>query len=56
MLVVIRNRVSHLIQEGKTEQKTLAAHPTADYDARIEGSKTTADRLVRQMYRELKDA
>jgi glyoxylase-like metal-dependent hydrolase (beta-lactamase superfamily II) len=33
MLMNVRDRVSKLIQEGKTEDEVLAAHPTASYDA-----------------------
>jgi len=32
MLVAVRDRVSDLIRQGKTEDQVIAAHPTADFD------------------------
>ena len=54
MMLAIRDKVDVLVKQGKTNAEVLAAHPTADYDARVPDSKTTADRFVNQLYAELK--
>jgi cyclase len=56
MIVDIRNRVAQLVAQGKSQDEVLAAHPTADYDARVPNSKETSDRFVTQLYGELKSA
>ncbi len=56
MIMTIRDRVAQLVQQGKTQDEVLAAHPTADYDAKVTGVGTTADRFVTQLYAELKPA
>lgn len=32
MLVAVRDRVSEMIRQGKTEEQVIAAHPTGDFD------------------------
>ena len=54
MMIAIRDKVAELVKQGKTNAEVLAAHPTADYDARVPDSKTTSDRFVNQLYAELK--
>ena len=54
MILAIRDRVAKLVQQGKTAEETLAAHPTGDYDAKIPQAKETSDRFVGQLYAELK--
>jgi cyclase len=54
MILAVRDRVAQLIAEGKTQEEVLAAHPTADYDARVPNSKETTERFVNQVYAELK--
>jgi cyclase len=56
MILAIRDRVAQLVAQGKTQDEVLAAHPTADYDARIPNSKETTERFVTQLYAELKPA
>lgn len=56
MILVIRDRVAALVAQGKTQEEVLAAHPTADYDARVPNSKETTERFVTQLYAELKPA
>jgi cyclase len=56
MVLAIRDRVSKLIQQGKTVDEVLAAHPTSDYDSRVPMSMETSERFVRQLYAELKPA
>ena len=54
MIVVVRDRIAQLIQQGKTVEEVTAAKPTADYDARVPGGTGTAARFVGQLYAELK--
>jgi cyclase len=54
MILAIRDRVSQLMQQGKTVDEVMAAHPTADYDARVPNSAETTQRFVNQVYAELK--
>ena len=54
MMIAIRDKVAELVKQGKSNAEVLAAHPTADYDARVPDSKTTSDRFVNQLYAELK--
>jgi glyoxylase-like metal-dependent hydrolase (beta-lactamase superfamily II) len=56
MILAIRDKVGQLVQQGKTAQEVLAAHPTAEYDARVPMAKETADRFVGQLYAELSPA
>jgi cyclase len=54
MIIAIRDKVAQLIAQGKTQEEVLAAHPTADYDAKVPTASTTSDRFVGQLYAELK--
>ncbi|MBZ5579475.1 MAG: MBL fold metallo-hydrolase [Acidobacteriia bacterium] len=54
MMLVIRDRVAKLIQQGKTQEEVLAAKVTADYDSKVTGVGTTGDRFIGQLYAELK--
>ena len=58
MIIAMRDRVSRLVQQGKTQQEVVAAKLTADYDARVPGGAATGnpDRFVGQVYAELKGA
>jgi glyoxylase-like metal-dependent hydrolase (beta-lactamase superfamily II) len=56
MILAIRDRVAPLVSQGKTQEEVLAAHPTAEYDARVPNSKETTERFVDQVYAELKAA
>jgi glyoxylase-like metal-dependent hydrolase (beta-lactamase superfamily II) len=53
MILVIRDKVAALVQQGKTVDEVLAAKPTSDYDS-IPNASTTSERFVRQLYAELK--
>lgn len=55
MILVLRERVAAMIKEGKTQDEIVAAHPTADYDGKIENVQKTNDRFVTQLYSELKN-
>jgi cyclase len=56
MVLAIRDKVSQLVSQGKTQDEVLAAHPTADYDGKVPNSKETTERFVTQLYAELKPA
>lgn len=54
MLLAVRDKVAQLVAQGKTQDEVMAAHPTADFDAKVPNSKETTDRFVTQLYAELK--
>jgi cyclase len=54
MILVVRDKVAALVQQGKTVEEVLAAKPTSDYDAIVPNSSTTSERFIRQVYAELK--
>jgi len=54
ILLAIWDRVERLAKQGKTQDEVIAAHPTSDYDAQVAGGKQNADRLLRQIYAEIK--
>ena len=56
MILAIRDRVAQMVAQGKTQEEVLAAHPTADYDAKVPNSKETTERFLTQLYAELKPA
>ena len=56
MIIAVRDRVAALMKQGKTQDEIVAAKPTSDYDARIPGVGTTADRFVTGIVQELTPA
>lgn len=56
MIMAIRDRVAQMVAQGKTQEEVVAAHPTADYDAKVPNSKETSERFITQVYAELKTA
>jgi cyclase len=54
MILVIRDRVKALVDEGKTVDEVLAAKPTSEYDDKVPSAATTSERFIRQLYAELK--
>jgi cyclase len=54
MILTIRDRVSALIAQGKTQEEVIAAKPLADLDARVQQAGTTGDRFLGQVYADLK--
>src|SRR5580658_6822912 len=54
MILVVRDKIAALVQQGKTVEEVLAAKPTSDYDAIVPNASTTSERFVRQVYAELK--
>jgi glyoxylase-like metal-dependent hydrolase (beta-lactamase superfamily II) len=56
LTLVMRHRVAAMIKQGMTQEQVIAAHPTADYDAKVEQAQTTSERFLTQLYGELKAA
>jgi cyclase len=64
MILAVQAKVQQLINQGKTEDEVLAAKVTAPYDAQVPGGLlpantgggTSADRFVRMVYSQLKNA
>jgi cyclase len=56
IILAVRDRVAKMIAQGMTEEQVVAAHPTAEFDAKVSKIGTTQDRFVRQVYEELKSA
>lgn len=54
MLVSLRERVRDLMRKGMTEDEVVAAHLTADYDAKLHVNAQGAGNFVRVVYRSLK--
>jgi cyclase len=60
MILQLRDEIAKLVQQGKTSEEVVAAHPTAAFDARVAPAAANgdrnADRFVGQMYAELKSS
>ena len=57
IMLAVRDRVSKLIQQGKSQDEVVAAKVTSDFDPKVPGGAgMTADRFVGQVYAELKGA
>jgi len=66
MLAAVRDRISDLIKQGKTEDEVVAAQPTASFDAVVlkdirqyydegnMGRYRNGDAFVKQVYQQLK--
>lgn len=58
IIIGVRDRVAKLMQEGKTSEEVVAAHPTADFDSKVPpaapNGERNGDRFVGQLYAELK--
>jgi cyclase len=52
--MTVRDRVSRLVGQGKSEDEVVAAKVTADLDSKVQEVGMTGDRFVRQVYAELK--
>jgi len=53
LILAVRAKVQKLIEQGRTIDEAVAAHPTAEFDARVPQSAQTADRFVRWVYAEV---
>jgi hypothetical protein len=56
LTLVMRDRVAAMVKQGMTLEQVIAAHPTADYDSKIDQAQTTSERFLTQLYGELKAA
>ena len=64
MMLGVRDRISKMIKDGKSEAEIVAAKPWADFDSKVpqsdakvgNTSTTVAERFARQVYAELKPA
>jgi glyoxylase-like metal-dependent hydrolase (beta-lactamase superfamily II) len=54
MLVVSRDRIQRLVNEGKTEQEVIALKPLADLDAKWAANEQAATNHVRNVYQSFK--
>ncbi len=58
MILGVRNEVAKLMQQGKTSEEVVAAHPTSAFDASVApaapNGEKNGDRFVGQLYAELK--
>ena len=54
LILAVRGKVQKLIEQGKTLDEAIAAHPTAEFDARVAGgTPQTRDRFVTWVYKEV---
>ena len=54
LILSVRGKVQKLVEQGKTLDEVVAAHPTADIDARIPGATPAlADRFVTWVFKEV---
>jgi len=53
LILAVRAKVQKLIEQGRSVDEAIAAHPTAEFDARVPQSAQTADRFVRWVYAEV---
>ena len=54
LILIVRTRVLKLVEQGKSVDEIVAAHPTADFDARTPGATPAlADRFVRWVHAEV---
>ena len=55
IMVAVRDKIAALVKAGKTQEEVVAAKPSAEFDAKVAGgTQMTADRMVTQLYQELK--
>ncbi len=55
-LIEARNRVAKLIKQGKTEQEVVAAHPFADWDAKLNANEQESTNFTRVVCNSLKQS
>ena len=54
LILSVRGKVQKLVEQGRTLDEIIAAHPTAEFDARVAGgTPATRDRLVTWVYKEV---
>lgn len=55
MIKSVRQRVTRLVDEGRTEDQVVADHPTADFDGQWGHGRVTPDAFVREIYEAVKE-
>jgi glyoxylase-like metal-dependent hydrolase (beta-lactamase superfamily II) len=56
MMMLVRDRVTEMIRQGKTVNEVIAAHITADFDAKTSQPADAGNRFIGQVYAELNAA
>ena len=56
MVLAVRDKVRQMVAEGRSVEEIVAAKPTAEFDERTGNAAGSAERFLRQLYSELKDA
>jgi cyclase len=56
VMMAVRDKVSAMVDQGKTLPEVVAAKPTAEFDAKVPTASTTSERFIGQLYAELKAA
>jgi cyclase len=54
IIIGVRDKIAPMVKKGMTVEQVIAAKPTSDYDAKVQGIGTTGERFVGQLYAELK--
>jgi len=50
MILTVRDRVQHLMDNGQTERQVLAEHPAAEFDMRWGQGRVTPGAFVHEIY------
>jgi glyoxylase-like metal-dependent hydrolase (beta-lactamase superfamily II) len=53
LILAVRAKVAKLVEQGKSVDDVVAAHPTAEFDARVPLAAQTSERFVRWVYAEV---
>lgn len=56
MILGVKDAVSKLIKEGKSEQEVVAANPAGPFESKVQQPGESRDRFVSQVYAELKSS
>jgi cyclase len=54
IIIGVRDKIAPMVKKGMTVEQVIAARPTSDYDAKVQGIGTTGERFIGQLYAELK--
>ena len=56
MILAVRDRVQRLVDQGRTENQVVDAHPTTEFDKRWGNGRIGPDTFVREVYRSVKES
>ncbi|WP_400769322.1 MBL fold metallo-hydrolase [Methylosinus sporium] len=56
LIIAVRDKVAALVDQGKTLEETIAAKPTAEFDAKVPNAEQSSERFVKWLYAEVKTA